>query len=273
MLLDVSQIEHNPAAVGPAVARPAWEDVPLDFARPFLPEALAATGGFWFLDRETRRVLNQIRAHGYLYTIGLVIEDIVPLTLGQMADVPGWDDARRRGMHRAAAAERRRVRLPARLRGYLEVGIGTRCDLVGPASDLAASVLAHRPMAAALIVQQLLWVAQRHDAETIHGEPTIDPAFKRLLRRHWTGAAWHLRLVNEMVGMLAATMDNDRIADAGAEYAAIGGYLEAGLQQQVRHDTAALMRATGRALHHTERDRIEAEQLRALRWTYLRPLA
>jgi hypothetical protein len=53
--------------------RAAWqiEDVlpqgaALDFARHFMPENLARTGGLAFLDADERRTLNQIRGHEYL---------------------------------------------------------------------------------------------------------------------------------------------------------------------------------------------------------------
>ena len=56
----------------------------LDFAKPFMPEALARVGRLDFLDAR-ELVLNQIRGHGYLYMFGLVEEFILPFLLDHCA--------------------------------------------------------------------------------------------------------------------------------------------------------------------------------------------
>jgi len=44
----------------------------LDFSKPFLPDSLARTEALNFLGPEERRIANQIRGLGYLYTLGII---------------------------------------------------------------------------------------------------------------------------------------------------------------------------------------------------------
>ena len=73
-----------------ASERVAWrlddvltEDAAFDFSRPFLPERLAEARALSFLSRDEQRVLNHVRAHGYLCLFGLVEEFILPYVLDQ----------------------------------------------------------------------------------------------------------------------------------------------------------------------------------------------
>src|SRR5215467_7905693 len=70
----------------------------LDFRKPFMPESLARTGPLGFLDAEARLKLNQIRAHGYLYTFGLVEEFILPFVLDHARPMLAQDDLRTRAL-------------------------------------------------------------------------------------------------------------------------------------------------------------------------------
>ncbi len=73
----------------------------LDFAKPFMPEALARTQALGFLSPAEQRTLNQIRGHAYLSIFGLVEEFILPFLLDQTRPQLRKDDHETRalGLH------------------------------------------------------------------------------------------------------------------------------------------------------------------------------
>jgi hypothetical protein len=72
--------------------------------------------------------------------------------------------------------------------------------------------------------------------------------------------------------MVQALTDNASPAeiDKGiSDYAAIGGLIDGGLEQQVEFDMQALQRVTGRTLSEADQEQFRSIQRQALRWTYL----
>jgi len=245
------------------------EDKPLDFSRRFLPESLAGTDGLDFLTEEERRVLNQIRGHGYLCMFGLVEEFILPFVLDHARPKLSGDDHRVRALLQFATEEAKHIHLFKCFRAEFEKGFGTRCDVIGPPEAVAEHVLSHSPLAVALAILHIEWMTQRHYLEAIRDNDELDPQMKSLLYHHWLEEAQHAKLDMLMVEAIAAASTPEEIAESLDGYLSIGAFLDEGLAQQVEMDIEAFTRATGRELTGEEKDRIRRAQQRSQRWTFL----
>ncbi|MGE3933521.1 MAG: hypothetical protein AB7F67_09720 [Rhodospirillaceae bacterium] len=244
-------------------------DKQLDFARPFMPEALARTAGLDFLSPAERTVLNQIRGHEYLNLFGLVEEFILPFVLDHARPQLRSDDYKVRALLQFAAEEAKHIHLFKRFRDEFTADFGTDCAVIGPPDAIARAVLAHHPLAVALVVLHIEWMTQRHYLESVRDDGGLDAQFCSLLRHHWMEEAQHTKLDTLMVEALAEMCTPAEIERAIEEYFEIGGLLDAGLAEQVAFNFDALEQAIGRSLDHAERRAYAAAQTQALRWTYL----
>ena len=129
-------------------------------------------------------------------------------------------------------------------------------------------MLAHQPLAVALLTLHIEWMTQRHYLDSVKDAP-LDPQFASLLRHHWMEEAQHAKLDTLLVEALARPFGEGQIMRAIDEYLEIGGLLDGGLRQQVQLDIEALRAATGRVLTEAERERFTEVQLQAQRWTFI----
>jgi hypothetical protein len=241
----------------------------LDFGRPFLPEALARVEGLPFLTPREKLVLNQIRAHGYLYTFGLVEEFILPFVLDHARPSLALDDDRTRALLQFAGEEAKHIQLFKRFREEFQRGFGTECEVIGPPEAVAAEVLSKPALSVALVILQIEWMTQRHYLDSVVDDKGIDDRFKSLLRHHWMEEAQHAQLDTLMVEELVKALTPEEREKALEGYLAIGGFLDAGLKAQAAFDLAAFERAAGRTLDSGDRARFLEQQHQALRWTFL----
>jgi hypothetical protein len=241
----------------------------LDFDMPFMPESLARVQPLAFLSAGERLTLNQIRGHEYLYVFGLVEEFILPFVLDHARPQLHADHYRVRALLRFAGEEAKHVHLFKRFREVFQQGFSTPCEVIGPPAAIAHAVLAHHPLAVALVILQIEWMTQRHYLESIRDDQDLDPMFKSLLRHHWMEEAQHAKLDTLMVEALAQACRVGEIDGAIDDYVKIGALLDGGLQQQVALNVAALQRASGRVLSDEECCELTAVQRQATRWTFL----
>ncbi len=244
-------------------------DKKLDFTKPFLPESLARTPELDFLSRDERRTVNQIRGHGYLYTFGLVEEFILPFVLDHVRSRLDGNDYRVRAMLSFAGEEAKHIQMFKRFRAEFEAGFGSPCAVIGPPDAVARAVLSHHPLSVALVILHIEWMTQRHFLDSVQDDGTLDPQFKSLLRHHWMEEVRHAQLDTLMVECIAEACGDKERDEAIDGYLEIGGFLDAGLGQQVEFDVESFTRATGRAFSDAERERYIAGQRQAIRWTFL----
>jgi len=244
-------------------------DKTLDFAKPFMPESLARTHGLDFLSGAEQRTLNQIRGHAYLAIFGLVEEFILPFVLDHARPYINGEDYRARAFLEFAAEEAKHIHLFRRFREAFTDDFGVTCDVIGPATDIAAHVLGHPPLSVALLTLHIEWMTQRHYMESVQDDNDLDSQFKSLLLHHWMEEHQHAQLDTLMVQTIAAGLSKAEI-QAGIEgYLALGGFLDEGLKQQTMLDLAALERTSGRTLVEREREVFVSVQHQANRWTYI----
>lgn len=244
-------------------------DKQLDFSRPFMPETMARVEPLTFLKTADRIVLNQIRGYGYLTTFGLSEEFILPFVMDHARQVLNGDDWQIRALLQFAGEEAKHIHLFKRFCSEFEDGFGTDCQVIGPAEDIARAVLAHPPLAVALLILHIEWMTQSHYLDSVKDDRGLDPQFKSLLRHHWMEEAQHAKLDTLIVEQLAAQTDAAGIAEAVEGYMAIGAFLDAGLAQQVRFDLESFQSATGRRLSSDEQETFVNVQHQALRWTFI----
>jgi hypothetical protein len=244
-------------------------DKRLDFTTPFMPESLARVEQLSFLTPGESRTLNQIRGNAYLCIFGLVEEFILPFVLDHARLQLHSDDYRLRALLQFAGEEAKHIHLFKQFREDFERGFVTPCAVIGPPEEIAKAVLAHDPLAVALVILHIEWMTQRHYIDSVRENQELDPQFKSLLKHHWMEEAQHTKLDTLMIEALAEgrrTLDIDAVV---VEYLEIGGIIDSGLTQQVEFDLDAFTRATGRELNEEEKVQFRQSQLQANRWTYL----
>ena len=246
-------------------------DKPFDFSKPFLPESLARVRSIDFLLPEEQCLLNQIRAHGYLYMFGLVEEFILPFVMDHTRSRLGLDkdDHRNRAFLEFLAEEAKHIHLFNRFREEFRRGFSMDCEVIGPTDAIGKAVLAHHPLAVALVILQIEWMTQRHYIDSVKDDQTLDLRFKELLRHHWMEEAQHAKLDTLMVQSLAKDCAEAEIGAAIDDYMKIGALVDGGLQQQVQFDLSVLERSIGRKFDPSEVEQFTRQQLQAQRWTYL----
>lgn len=256
--------------------RAAWqlddvlpENANLDFSLPFLPEALARTGGETGLSGAERLVLNQIRGHEYLAMFGLVEEFILPFVLDHARPLLNGDDYRVRALLQFAGEEAKHIHLFRRFRTTFERGFGEKCTVIGPAEKIGAKILAHDPLAVALVVLMIEWMTQEHYLQSARDDGTLEPLFKSLLRHHGMEEAQHAKLDALMVEAFAEGRSEAELQAAFDQYLEIGTFLDGGLRAQTEMNLAALERKVDRTLATHDREALTGQQHQAARWTFI----
>jgi len=241
----------------------------LDFTRPFLPDALAGVRGIHALSEREKLALNQIRGNSYLHIFGFVEQFILPFVLEQTQQAVHGDIGKVRALATFADEEAKHIQLFERFAAEFARGFGTPAGVIGPASEVAATVLEHSRLGVALVVLHLEWLTLRHYLESVKTDESLDPQFSSLLRHHWQEEAQHAKLDTILVDELARRLTPAQITQGIDDFLAIGGILEGGLRAQQQLDLAALEAHVGRAFSPAEREEITAAQVKSYRHALL----
>jgi hypothetical protein len=240
-----------------------------DFARPFLPDGLARVEAVPFMSPHERVILNQVRAHSYLATFGLVEEFILPFVLDHARADLSLADERTRALLQFAGEEAKHIDLFKRFRSRFEQGFGSPCEVVGPVAAVQKSVLARGPLAVALTILHIEWMTQRHYLESVQGEQKIDALFGGLLRQHFIEECQHAKLDTLMVLELSRGMTAREIDASILEYVDILENFDALIAQQVELDLRSFELKSARLLTMHEIEQLRRDQLTAARFTFL----
>ena len=241
----------------------------LDFSKPFMPESLAQVKQLSFLTPDEQLTLNQIRGHEYLAMFGLVEEFILPYVVDHARPQLSGDDYRVRALLQFAGEEAKHIHLFKRFRQEFENGFGSNCDFIGPAEDVSRFVLSHSPLGIGIAILHIEWITLRHYIEGVRDNQDLDPQFTSLLKNHWLEESQHTKLDTLIVESVAQGATPQEIDQAFKEYGEIGAFLDQGIQQQAEFDVESFVRATGRKLSKSEREKVSDAVLKGMRWTYL----
>jgi hypothetical protein len=268
-LYDYRETLTNSAKVNWRIEDIIGGDKKLDFNKAFMPDSLARISGLSFLSDEEKLVLNQIKGHTYLQIFGLVEEFILPFVLDHVRPSLNEDDYRVRAFLNFAGEEAKHIQLFKTFTEEFHRGFATRCEVIGPPSEVAKEVLSHQPLAVALAILLIEWMSQSHYLDSIRDNQDLDLQFKSLLKNHWLEEAQHAKLDTLMVEALADGLTETEIEKAVDEFLEIGGFLDEGLKQQTIFDLEALERALGYQLTESQREEFRQVQHQSNRWTYL----
>lgn len=241
----------------------------LDFSRHFLPEEFARTRALDFLSADEQRLLSQIRGYVYLRMFVNIEAFVLPFVVSQAMAEPTADDVRTRALLEFAAEEAKHTQMLNRFAEEFERGFGTPCEVIGPAATIAEAIAAHHPLGVGLTVLGGEYVTLVHYVGSVKDDRGLDPLFKDMLKHHWMEESQHARMDSALVESFARTLSQEEIEQGVEAWFAIGDFFDGGLQEQVQHDLASFQRAARRELTAAEREAFLAEQLRALRWTFL----
>jgi hypothetical protein len=241
-----------------------------DYARPFLPEALAGVSGISCLTDSEKLKLNQIRGFTYLALFGVVEEYIVPSVLDHVRGSDRSDDTGVRALLHFAEEETKHIQLFKWFVREFEKGFGTPVAVIGPAAAIAKGILDHSPLGVFLSTLMIEWMTQRHYVESVQdtGEE-LDPLVCSLLKHHWMEESQHAKLDTLVVDEMASTLSLEEIERGIEDFMDIGKMLDGGLQSQIELDLVSLEAAIGRRLSGSEKDEIREAQRKAYRWTFL----
>jgi hypothetical protein len=259
-----------------ASERVAWrldevmpEGTELGFDRPFLPEGLAGVRALEFLSGAEQLALNQIRAHGYLTTFGVVEELILPFLVERLSNRVDAGLSEVLALLAFAGEEAKHIELFRRFRAAFERGFGQRCEVIGPASAIRDHVLSRSELGVGLLILHIEWMTQQHYLAMVRSDAALEPSFTRLLHHHWLEECQHARIDGWIVESVAAGSSNEQRAEGFADYVRLLEFLAGGLDQQVELDLGALERVTSRRLSDPERARFRDVQRKAQQRTYL----
>ena len=243
------------------------EDQDLDFSRNFLPESLARTAVLDGLNPFEQRVLNQISAHQYLSTFGIIEEAILPFVLDHARPHLSGDDWRVRALVNFAGEEAKHIHLFKRYHNAFVRGFPVECQVIGPAEAIREEILRHDPLAVGLVILMIEWMTQQHYLGSIRDDNNLDPLFKDLMLQHWKEEAQHAKLDTLIVDALGEGRSEEQIDKAIDEFFEIGAFLDDGLKTQAGFNIDALEKAIGRKVE--DREALLEHQHQAARWTYI----
>lgn len=241
----------------------------LGFERPFLPDSLAGASALEFLSAPEQLALNQIRAHGYLCTFGLVEEFILPFVLERLSERVNARLNELLALLAFAGEEAKHIELFRRFRAAFERGFGQRCDVIGPASAIREHVLGRSELGVGLLILHIEWMTQQHYLAMVRSDAALEPSFTRLLHQHWLEECQHARIDGWIVESVAAGSSSEQRAEGFADYVRLLDFFAGGLDQQVELDLEALERVMSRRLSDPERARFRDVQRKAQQRTFL----
>ena len=243
------------------------EDQDLDFSRRFMPESLARTAAIESLNPFEQRTLNQISAHQYLSTFGIIEEAILPFLFDHARPALRGDDWRVRALINFAGEEAKHIHLFKRFHAAFVRGFPVECKVIGPSEAIGAEILRHDPLAIGLVILMIEWMTQAHYLGSIRDDRDLDPLFKGLMLNHWKEESQHAKLDTLIVEALAEGRSEEQIDKVVDEFFEIGGFLDEGMKLQAAYNLDAVEKVIGRKVE--DRDEIQAQQHQAARWTYL----
>ena len=244
-------------------------DTRLDFARPFLPTALAGRDEHPFLTHGEARTLNQITGNAYLNLFGFVEEYIIATVVQHAGAEVFGDPQAMRALLRFADEEVKHQQLFHRFVEAFRRDCGFEAEVLGAASEVAQVILSKSPMAVMMVTLHLEIMTQAHYVECVRDDQGIDQFFARLLRMHWLEESQHARIDALELDKLLAISDRAAIERAFDDYLGLIDAFDGLLRTQAEMDVRTLARATSRELDQGHTAAIIESQHAGYRRTFL----
>jgi hypothetical protein len=257
---------------------------PLDLSLSFLPEALAGLVGIRALDEDADRLrMNQIRAASYLR-----IFDLLETCLAEAVRAHATRDVDARDtlapLLRLDAFDHNEL-FHGFERAFAEAFPMTP-KLVERPADLDEMLTGAVPLSLLVLALHLKLVTQQHYLACVRGAESLEPAFVRVLKDHWTlecgqrgqgGSGERRDSVPPPSGATSSTAIQQSLATAlpGRVPAALRDYrrilfaIDDVLRRQSELDVATFEAARGAGLSASERESVLDGQIAAQRNTFI----
>ncbi|MFV8749858.1 diiron oxygenase [Nannocystaceae bacterium ST9] len=241
----------------------------LDFARPFLPSALAGDHQLSELSDAERLKLNQITGNAYMNLFGFVEEYIIAAVVEHVQAEMHGDHDTLRALMRFADEEIKHQQLFARYVEAFRTSFGGPCGVLDNAAEVAGAVLSKSPIAVMIMTLHIELMTQEHYTQSVRENTSLDPLFVSLLKHHWLEESQHARIDALELDKLATDASREQITTAFADYVDLLDAIDGLLAGQAKLDVESLAHATGRSFTPAQADRIAAAQHAAYRTTFI----
>ena len=246
-----------------------FDDIRLDFSRPFMPEDLARTEELTHLSRKERLRLNQIRGYAYAYLFRYVEEFIIRM-------LESIREEKAQGQRAVALEmffeeEKKHQNLFLLFESRFRDGFPVPCEVIGNMQEVANALQAHTELSKLLFTAMLEWLTQSHYLAYFakEGVAPLDEGFKELFRLHWIEEAQHARIDGLESLRIAATLDGDDCQRAVEEFLRICDGLKPLLRHQAELDIESLERVRGSQLDEGPRARTLEHQVACYHHTFI----
>lgn len=248
-----------------------FEDIELDFNKPFLPEALAQTEKITFLNEQEKLQLNQIRGYTYAYLFRFVEEYIIGLVDELHSEHE--DGTAQQALNIFLEEEKKHQKLFQLFETCFKQGFSSECQVVGDMQVVADAILEHSRLSVLYLTAMLEWLTQAHYLayfEERDESVKIDDAFKELFRLHWVEEAQHARLDELEVLRAVDEVSLAERQEAIKEFLKICDIFFGILKAQAQFDVESLALASGLELELDKKTEIISKQSVAYFHTFIR---
>ena len=245
------------------------EGTPLDFTRPFLPEALAPTRALAFLQADEQRALNQIAGNAYLNLFAFVEEFIIATVVKHTHAELFGDHIAIRALSRFTDEEVKHQQLFARYQASFERDFGVKCGVLEEAAAVAGVILSKSPIAVILMTLHIELMTQQHYTESVRDDGGLDPLFAKLLKQHWLEESQHARIDALELKKLVEPATAEAISVGFKDYMDLLDAVCGLLGKQAEMDVPSLEKKLGKTFSDDQRKQIVATQLKGYVKTFV----
>jgi len=240
-----------------------------DFAKKFLPDALACMDRFPFLSPEEKRLVSQIQGRTYTNMFGLVERFIGAKVLEVSRDHWLGDQVALEALVRFTDEELKHQELFRRLEKMIAAGMPEGYTFLPQPNDVANVVLGKSTWAVLALTCHIELFSQQHYRQSIENDPEDSPLWKDVFFYHWKEESQHA-ILDEMEwrrehAKLTAAQRDAGVDDLIALVAAIDGIL----QVQSAADVDYFLRLARRPFDKQQVEQLKGAMLAAYRWQYI----
>ena len=240
-----------------------------DFAKKFLPDALARMEKFEFLSADEKRLVSQIQGRTYTNMVGLVERYIGAKMLEVSRDHWLGDQVALEALVRFTDEELKHQELFRRLEKMIAEGMPEGYTFMPNPNDVANVVLSKSTWAVLALTCHIELFSQQHYRQSIENDPDDSPLWKDVFFYHWKEESQHA-IVDEMEwkrehAKLSARERDAAVDDLIALVAAVDGIL----QMQSAADVDYFLRLAKRPFNKQQVEQLKAAMLAAYRWQYI----
>jgi hypothetical protein len=240
-----------------------------DFAKKFLPDALACMDKFAFLSADEKRLVSQIQGRTYTNMFGLVERFIGAKVLEVSRDHWLGDQVALEALVRFTDEELKHQELFRRLEKMIAGGMPAGYTFLPQPNDVANVVLGKSTWAVLALTCHIELFSQQHYRQSIENDPEDSPLWKDVFFYHWKEESQHA-ILDEMEwkrehAKLSAQQRDAAVDDLIALVAAVDGIL----QVQSAADVDYFLRLAKRPFNRQQVGELEAAMLAAYRWQYI----